>query len=75
MYTPGTMNIMATYLGAVFVVQAASINANTAKHRGNTMWKKRSPVRSVKVSTAQKKGSGTLPACQELRKVVMTART
>jgi len=38
-YTPGTINIIATYLGAVFVVAAARMKANTAKNKGSTMWK------------------------------------
>lgn len=40
-------HIIAKYLGPVFVVAAARIYANTAKHNGITIWKYRSPVRSM----------------------------
>ena len=39
LYTPGTMIIIATYLGAILVVAAARIKAAMAKHRGIVMWK------------------------------------
>lgn len=39
LYTPGTMSIMATYLGARAVVHAARIKAKMAKQRGMTMCK------------------------------------
>lgn len=39
LYTPGTITIIAKYLGPMLVVQAARINAAIAKQRGTTMWK------------------------------------
>jgi hypothetical protein len=48
--TPGTMSIIATYLGAALVVAAARMYAKTAKQRGIVIWKNLSPVRSIKRS-------------------------
>lgn len=59
-YTPGTMSIMATYLGAVAVVAAASMKATTATQSGMMTCRYRSPV---------------LSACHALRNAVMTAST
>jgi hypothetical protein len=46
LYTPGTIIIIAKYLGPIPVVAAARIKAKIAKQRGIVIWKKRSPVRS-----------------------------
>jgi hypothetical protein len=36
-YTPGTINIIATYRGAVAVVAAAKMNATSATYIGSVM--------------------------------------
>jgi len=38
-YTPGTINILATYLGAVEVVAAARMKEPTATYSGRVTWK------------------------------------
>lgn len=38
-YTPGTIIIIATYRGAVVVVEAAMMKAITAKYKGSVTWK------------------------------------
>lgn len=58
-YTPGTIIIIARYLGPVRIVVAAMMKAMTAKYRGIVIWKYLSPV---------------LSACQAFRKVVITPR-
>ncbi len=54
-----TINMMATYRAATFVVAAEMINVTMAKQSGIEIWKNLSPV---------------LSACQALANVVMTPR-
>jgi hypothetical protein len=77
LYTPGTMIIIARYLGPVVVVAAARIKAQIAKQRGIVTWKKRSPVRSISYQCVCSLLGGRefLPACHEFKKVEITART